>query len=116
MDEAIRLTIFRPLLQAHVWIYYDCANVSGSVVLSSSAGSTRPAQYVPEELVTQAQGVLQGRSRSLIIRELQVRTRTQFSPWMYRSLYRQPCTSNFIQKVSKRNDIQFDGRNVQTVT
>ncbi|MCL4123791.1 UNVERIFIED_CONTAM: hypothetical protein GTU68_022993, partial [Idotea baltica] len=30
-----------------------------------------PAQYVPEELITQAQVVLQGKSRNLIIRELQ---------------------------------------------
>ena len=44
------------------------AGAGGNVVLSASS---RPAQYVPEELVTQAQGVLQGRSRSLIIRELQ---------------------------------------------
>ena len=34
------------------------------------AGS-RPAPYVPEDLITQAQSVLQGRSRNLIIRELQ---------------------------------------------
>lgn len=33
--------------------------------------STRPAPYVPEDLVAQAQSVLQGRSRNLIIRELQ---------------------------------------------
>ena len=32
-----------------------------------------PVQYVPEELVSQAQVVLQGKSRNLIIRELQVR-------------------------------------------
>ena len=31
-----------------------------------------PVQYVPEELITQAQVVLQGKSRNLIIRELQV--------------------------------------------
>ena len=30
-----------------------------------------PAQFVPEELITQAQVVLQGKSRNLIIRELQ---------------------------------------------
>ena len=40
---------------------------AGSVVMSS----TRPAPYVPEDLVAQAQSVLQGRSRNLIIRELQ---------------------------------------------
>ena len=39
----------------------------GGVVLSSN----RPAPYVPEELISQAQSVLQGRSRNLIIRELQ---------------------------------------------
>lgn len=30
-----------------------------------------PAPYVPEELISQAQVVLQGKSRNLIIRELQ---------------------------------------------
>ncbi|KAK7870183.1 hypothetical protein R5R35_012737 [Gryllus longicercus] len=41
---------------------------------AGGAGSARPivpAPYVPEELVTQAQVVLQGKSRNLIIRELQ---------------------------------------------
>lgn len=33
---------------------------------------TVPAPYVPEELISQAQVVLQGKSRNLIIRELQV--------------------------------------------
>lgn len=36
---------------------------------------TVPAPYVPEELVSQAQVVLQGKSRNLIIRELQVSLR-----------------------------------------
>lgn len=39
----------------------------GGVILSSS----RQAPVVPEELIAQAQSVLQGRSRNLIIRELQ---------------------------------------------
>lgn len=39
----------------------------GGIIMSSN----RPAPYVPEELVSQAQSVLQGRSRQLIIRELQ---------------------------------------------
>lgn len=43
---------------------------------AGSAGSGSrpvvPAPYVPEELVSQAQVVLQGKSRNLIIRELQV--------------------------------------------
>ena len=33
---------------------------------------TVPATYVPEELISQAEVVLQGKSRNLIIRELQV--------------------------------------------
>ncbi|KAF2346978.1 E3 ubiquitin ligase EDD ubiquitin-associated domain, partial [Trinorchestia longiramus] len=47
---------------------------SGSVLLGSSGGggaAVLPVQYVPEDLVSQAQVVLQGKSRSLIIRELQ---------------------------------------------
>lgn len=35
-----------------------------------------PAPFVPEELVTQAQVVLQGKSRNMIIRELQVSKNT----------------------------------------
>ncbi|XP_022696858.1 E3 ubiquitin-protein ligase UBR5-like isoform X3 [Varroa jacobsoni] len=42
---------------------------SGRMVMGSR--SVVPATYVPEELVTQAQVVLQGKSRHLIIRELQ---------------------------------------------
>ncbi|XP_046667814.1 E3 ubiquitin-protein ligase UBR5 isoform X3 [Homalodisca vitripennis] len=38
---------------------------------SSSSRPVVPAPYVPEELVSQAQVVLQGKSRNLIIRELQ---------------------------------------------
>jgi len=38
---------------------------------SSSGRPVMPAQFVPEELVAQAQVVLQGKSRNLIIRELQ---------------------------------------------
>lgn len=51
----------------------------GAPVIIGTSGSssgrpmvTVPAPYVPEELVSQAQVVLQGKSRSLIIRELQV--------------------------------------------
>ena len=33
--------------------------------------NSRPTPYVPEDLISQAQSVLQGRSRNLIIRELQ---------------------------------------------
>ncbi|XP_074597147.1 E3 ubiquitin-protein ligase hyd isoform X2 [Brevipalpus obovatus] len=42
---------------------------SSSVIMGSRPAFS--AQYVPEELVTQAQVVLQGKSRNLIIRELQ---------------------------------------------
>lgn len=53
---------------------------SGStrVIMGSTAGghpSSRPvvpASYVPEELISQAQVVLQGKSRNMIVRELQV--------------------------------------------
>uniref|UniRef100_A0A8D8R3Z7 E3 ubiquitin-protein ligase hyd n=1 Tax=Cacopsylla melanoneura TaxID=428564 RepID=A0A8D8R3Z7_9HEMI len=45
--------------------------IMGSVGSSSSSRPLVPAPYVPEELVTQAQVVLQGKSRNLIIRELQ---------------------------------------------
>ena len=44
---------------------------SSSVSASGSMISTRPTTYVPEDLISQAQSVLQGRSRNLIIRELQ---------------------------------------------
>lgn len=45
----------------------------GTGVIMGSSRPMLPAQYVPEELISQAQVVLQGRSRNLIIRELQVR-------------------------------------------
>ncbi|CAG9834089.1 unnamed protein product [Diabrotica balteata] len=57
------------------------SNSAGSrgapVIIGSSSSSsgrpvvTVPAPYVPEELISQAQVVLQGKSRTLIIRELQ---------------------------------------------
>lgn len=43
----------------------------GTGVIMGSARPVVPAQYVPEELVSQAQVVLQGKSRNVIIRELQ---------------------------------------------
>lgn len=52
---------------------------AGVIIGASSSGGSggsgsRPlvVPYVPEELVSQAQVVLQGKSRNLIIRELQV--------------------------------------------
>lgn len=47
---------------------------TGVIIGSSSSGRplvTVPAPFVPEELVSQAQVVLQGKSRNVIIRELQ---------------------------------------------
>lgn len=47
---------------------------AGVIIGSGSSGRslvTLPS-FVPEELVSQAQGVLQGKSRAVIIRELQV--------------------------------------------
>lgn len=49
---------------------------TGVIIGSGSSGRslvTVPAPFVPEELVSQAQVVLQGKSRNVIIRELQVR-------------------------------------------
>lgn len=48
---------------------------TGVIIGSTSSGRslvTVPAPFVPEELVSQAQVVLQGKSRNVIIRELQV--------------------------------------------
>lgn len=49
---------------------------STGVIIGSGSSSrpivTVPATYVPEELISQAEVVLQGKSRNLIIRELQV--------------------------------------------
>ncbi|XP_065335384.1 E3 ubiquitin-protein ligase UBR5 isoform X2 [Cloeon dipterum] len=43
----------------------------GVIMASTGSRSVVPSAYVPEELVSQAQVVLQGKSRNLIIRELQ---------------------------------------------
>lgn len=43
----------------------------GTGVIMGSARPVLPSQYVPEDLISQAQVVLQGKSRSVIIRELQ---------------------------------------------
>lgn len=50
------------------------------VIMGGGSSSSRPlvsvpAPFVPEDLIIQAQVVLQGKSRALIIRELQVRLR-----------------------------------------
>lgn len=51
---------------------------TGSTSSSGRPMVSVPAPYVPEELVSQAQVVLQGKSRNLIIRELQVRPKIFF--------------------------------------
>lgn len=57
---------------------------STGVIIGSSSSNrslvTVPAPFVPEELVSQAQVVLQGKSRNVIIRELQVSDRMPNSP------------------------------------
>lgn len=48
---------------------------STGVIIGSSSGRSMvsmPAPFVPEDLINQAQVVLQGKSRNVIIRELQV--------------------------------------------
>lgn len=50
----------------------------GAGVIMGSSRPMLPAQYVPEDLISQAQVVLQGRSRNLIIRELQVKLSSVF--------------------------------------
>lgn len=63
-----------------------CSGSRGAPVIIGTGGSSSgrplvsvPAPYVPEELVSQAQVVLQGKSRNLIIRELQVCISYKFS-------------------------------------
>lgn len=64
---------------AHIVCANLCSGSRGAPVIIGTSGSSSgrplvsvPAPYVPEELVSQAQVVLQGKSRNLIIRELQV--------------------------------------------
>lgn len=77
MEVIVTFSLFikRPVLPT----IFLLAGTRGAPVIigTSTSGSGRPmvtvpAPYVPEELVSQAQVVLQGKSRSLIIRELQV--------------------------------------------
>lgn len=59
---------------------------SRGVIIGNSSGRslvTVPAPFVPEELVSQAQVVLQGKSRNVIIRELQVKNdEFSFKNWI----------------------------------
>lgn len=58
-----------------VFVAGSTSRATGVIIGPSGSGRvvSVPAPFVPEDLVTQAQVVLQGKSRSLIIRELQVR-------------------------------------------
>lgn len=70
------------LFNMYIVITNLCSGSRGAPVIIGTGGSSSgrplvsvPAPvYVPEELVSQAQVVLQGKSRNLIIRELQVST------------------------------------------
>lgn len=83
------LAILSPLHTYTTFLIYNNFNVifvgsrgAAGVIIgagggNSGSGAARsvvslPAPYVPEDLVSQAQVVLQGKSRNLIIRELQV--------------------------------------------
>lgn len=57
-----------------VFVAGSTSRATGVIIGPSGSGRvvSVPAPFVPEDLVTQAQVVLQGKSRSLIIRELQV--------------------------------------------
>lgn len=66
------------IIISHAYLCLRTGSTSRATgVIIGASGSSRvvsavPAPFVPEDLVTQAQVVLQGKSRSLIIRELQV--------------------------------------------
>lgn len=67
-----------PSMSLNVSLQYPSFSLPGSrstgVIIGGSSGRsmvTVPAPLVPEELVSQAQVVLQGKSRNVIIRELQ---------------------------------------------
>lgn len=78
--------------------------MGGSAGGGSSSGSSRPmvpAPYVPEELVSQAQVVLQGKSRNLIIRELQV------SFFFYKNKKAKICTDFLYLNLCRAHEINF---------
>ena len=68
--------------KGYVLLLNACMNLLGGrgapVIIGTNSSNngrsmvTIPTPYVPEELVSQAQVVLQGKSRNMIIRELQV--------------------------------------------
>ncbi|XP_052753603.1 E3 ubiquitin-protein ligase UBR5 [Galleria mellonella] len=68
-----RARIMRNSIRAAPSSQGSTSRATGVIIGASSSGRvvSVPAPFVPEDLVTQAQVVLQGKSRSLIIRELQ---------------------------------------------
>ncbi|XP_053600812.1 E3 ubiquitin-protein ligase UBR5 [Plodia interpunctella] len=68
-----RARIMRNTIRAAPSSQGSTSRATGVIIGASSSGRvvSVPAPFVPEDLVTQAQVVLQGKSRSLIIRELQ---------------------------------------------
>ncbi|KAG7304394.1 hypothetical protein JYU34_011334, partial [Plutella xylostella] len=68
-----RARIMRNSIRAAPSSQGSTSRATGVIIGASGAGRvvSVPAPFVPEDLVTQAQVVLQGKSRSLIIRELQ---------------------------------------------
>ncbi|XP_045510523.1 E3 ubiquitin-protein ligase UBR5 isoform X7 [Colias croceus] len=69
-----RARIMRNSIRAAPSSQGSTSRATGVIIGASGSGrvvSAVPAPFVPEDLVTQAQVVLQGKSRSLIIRELQ---------------------------------------------
>ncbi|XP_037871964.1 E3 ubiquitin-protein ligase hyd isoform X5 [Bombyx mori] len=68
-----RARIMRNSIRAAPSSQGSTSRATGVIIGASGSGRvvSMPAPFVPEDLVTQAQVVLQGKSRSLIIRELQ---------------------------------------------
>lgn len=71
-----RARLMRPSNRSNSGTQGSGSRSTGVIIAGGSSSRplvTVPATYVPEELISQAEVVLQGKSRNLIIRELQVR-------------------------------------------
>lgn len=69
-----RARLMRPSNRSNSGTQGSGSRSTGVIIAGGSSRPlvTVPATYVPEELISQAEVVLQGKSRNLIIRELQV--------------------------------------------
>lgn len=70
-----RARLMRPSNRSNSGTQGSGSRSTGVIIAGGSSSRplvTVPATYVPEELISQAEVVLQGKSRNLIIRELQV--------------------------------------------